>query len=253
MYTLEVYGRNVWLCGTLVCCFEKAQEACVQKCKSVVNQCKSVRKKPASLRVVSVGRSVEGRSVSPPPGGTQTRLFRRRGRAPGPTLSVVKIQCHPAPCPSDAQRSRLVLVGERLPDQDALITLPNPRYEPVKIFHLVHTRSRAARSPRSRLRPSSACDDVFYHTSVAYASFTRASLPSPRPPCPGDRDGLLLPRDDFARGLRLRLRPSRLRRPVPSRRFRPRPRRVPSGAPRCRPCVSSAAARALRRSLLSVS
>jgi hypothetical protein len=29
MYTFEVYGRNVWLRRTLVCCFEKAQEACV--------------------------------------------------------------------------------------------------------------------------------------------------------------------------------------------------------------------------------
>lgn len=33
MYTLEVYGHNVWLRGTL-CCFEKAQKACVSKPKT---------------------------------------------------------------------------------------------------------------------------------------------------------------------------------------------------------------------------
>ena len=37
----------------------------------------------------------------------------------------------------------------------------------------------------SRLRPSSASDDVTDHTSVAYASFTRAPPPSPRPPRSG--------------------------------------------------------------------
>ena len=80
MYTLEVYGRNVWLCGTLVCCFEKAQEACVQKCKSVVNQCKSVRKK-ASLTQSSIGRSVCRRPVGVAPARWNTD---QTISAPGP-------------------------------------------------------------------------------------------------------------------------------------------------------------------------
>ena len=34
MYTLEVYGRNVLLCGTLVCCFEKSPRGVCPKIKN---------------------------------------------------------------------------------------------------------------------------------------------------------------------------------------------------------------------------
>ena len=55
MYTLEVYGRNVWLCGTLVCCFEKPKRR-VSKIKKHTPQ-KQARKPSAKRYFQTMGLS----------------------------------------------------------------------------------------------------------------------------------------------------------------------------------------------------